>query len=84
MSRRGTSDTANIGLIENVDMSKGFSSDVPVNVKINGTEPVKLTVHMYDEAPGIYVETTFFPGWNPEIIDEIQANAAVSNVQIGM
>lgn len=84
MSRRGTSDTANIGLIENVDMSKGFSSDVPVNVKINGTDPVKLTVHMYDEAPGIYVETTFFPGWNPEIINEIQANAAVSNVQIGM
>ena len=84
MSRRGTSDTANIGLIENVDMSNGFSSDVPVNVKINGAEPVTLTVHMYDEAPGIYVETTFYPGWNPEIVDEIQANAALSNVQIGM
>lgn len=84
MSRRGTSDATNIGVLENVDMSKGFTSDVPVNVKINGTEPVTLTVHMYDEAPGIYVETTFFPGWNPEIVDEIQANAALSNVQIGM
>lgn len=84
MSRRGTSDATNIGVIENVDMAKGFTSDVPVNVKNNGTEPVKLTVHMYDEAPGIYVETTFFPGWNPEIIDEIQANATVSNIQIGM
>lgn len=84
MSRRGTSDATNIGVIENVDMANGFTSDVPVNVKNNGTEPVKLTVHMYDEAPGIYVETTFFPGWNPEIINEIQANATVSNIQIGM
>ena len=84
MSRRGTSDVSNIGLIENVDMAVGFTSDVPVNVKNNGTEAVTLSVHMYYEAPGIYVETTFYPGWNPEIIDEIQANAEVSNIQIGM
>ena len=84
MSRRGTSDAANIGLIENVDMAVGFTSDVPVNVKNNGTEAVTLSVHMYDEAPGIYVETTFYPGWNVEIINEIQANASVSNIQIGM
>ena len=84
MSRKGTSDTTNIGLIENVDMAVGYKGDSPVNVKNNGTEAVTLSVHMYDEAPGIYVETTFYCGWNPEIIDEIQANASVSNIQIGM
>ena len=84
MSRKGTSDTSNIGLIENVDMAVGYKGDSPVNVKNNGTEAVTLSVHMYDESPGIYVETTFYPGWNPEIIDEVQANAEVSNIQIGM
>ena len=84
MSRRGTSDAANIGLIENVDMAVGFTSDVPVNVKNNGSEVVTLSVHMYDEAPGIYIETTFYPGWNPEIVDEIQAKEGVFDIQIGM
>ena len=84
MSRKGTSDASNIGLIENVDMSVGYTSDVPVNVKNNGTEVVILSVHMYDEAPGIYVETTFYPGWNPEIIDEIQPNPEVFNIQVGL
>ena len=84
MSRRGTSDAANIGLIENVDMSVGFTSDVPVNVKNIGSEAVTLSVHMYDEAPGIYIETTFYPGWNPEIVDEIQAKEGVFDIQIGM
>lgn len=84
MSRRGTSDAANIGLIENVDMAVGFTSDVPVNVKNNGSEAVTLPVHMYDEAPGIYIETTFYPGWNPEIVDEIQAKEGVFDIQIGM
>ena len=84
MSRRGTSDAANIGLIENVDMSVGYKGDSPVNVKNNGDEAVTLSVHMYDAPAGVFVETKFYPGWNPEIVDEIQANAEVSNIQIGM
>lgn len=84
MSRRGTSDTSNIGLIENVDMSVGYKGDSPVNVKNNGSEAVTLSVHMYDAPAGVFVETTFYTGWNPEIIDEIQANASVSKIQIGM
>ena len=84
MSRRGTSDAANIGLIENVDMSVGYKGDSPVNVKNNGDEAVTLSVHMYDAPAGVFVETKFYPGWNPEIVDEIQANAEVANIQIGM
>ena len=84
MSRKGTSDTTNIGLIENVDMAVGYKGDSPVNVKNNGGEAVTLSVHMYDAPAGVFVETTFYPGWNPEIVDEIQANADVENIQIGM
>ena len=84
MSRRGTSDTSNIGLIENVDMSVGYKGDSPVNVKNNGTEAVTLSVHMYDAPAGEFIETKFWPGWNPEIVDAIQANGEVTNIQIGM
>ena len=84
MSRKGTSDTTNIGLIENVDMSVGYKGDSPVNIKNNGDEAVTLSVHMYDAPAGVFVETKFYPGWNPEIVDEIQADSEVDNIQIGM
>lgn len=84
MSRKGTPDTTNIGLIQNVDMAAGYQGTYPVNVKNNGDEAVTLSVHMYDMPQGEYIETKFYPGWNPEIVDEIQANAEVSNIQIGM
>lgn len=84
MSRRGTSDAANIGEIKNVDMTVGYKGSEPVNVKNNGSETVTLSVHMFDMPQGEYIETTFYPGWNPEIVDEIQANPEVSNIQIGL
>lgn len=84
MSRKGTSDAANIGTIINVDMSQGYQGSEPVNVKNNGSEAVTLSVHMFDMPKGEYVETIFYPGWNPEIIDEIQANPEVSNIQVGL
>lgn len=84
MSRRGTSDAANIGEIKNVDMSVGYKGSEPVNVKNNGSEAVILSVHMFDAPAGEYIETTFYQGWNPEIIDEIQANPEVFNIQIGL
>lgn len=84
MSRRGTSDAANIGEIKNVEMTVGYKGSEPVNVKNNGSETVTLSVHMFDMPQGEYIETTFYPGWNPEIVDEIQANPEVSNIQIGL
>ena len=84
MSRKGTPDTTNIGLIKNVDMTVGYNGDSAVNVKNNGDEAITLSVHMYDAPAGVFVETKFYPGWNPEIIDEIQANAEVENIQIGL
>ena len=84
MSRKGTSDAANIGILKNVDMSAGYKGESPVNVKNIGSEPVTLSVHMFDAPAGVFVETVFYPGWNPEIVDEIQANTAVANIQIGM
>lgn len=84
MSRRGTSDAANIGEIRNVDMSVGYKGGEPVNVKNNGSEAVTLSVHMFDMPQDEYIETTFYPGWNPEIIDEIQANPEVFNIQVGL
>ena len=84
MSRKGTSDASNIGTLVNVDMTVGYKGSEPVNVKNNGSEAVTLSVHMFDMPQGEYVETTFWPGWNPEIIDEIQANPEVSNIQIGL
>ena len=84
MSRKGTSDTTNIGLIENVDMTVGYKGDSPVNVKNNGDDAVTLSVNMFDMPEGVFVETTFYPGWNPEIVREIQPNADIEGIQIGM
>ena len=84
MSRRGTSDAVNIGEIKNVDMTQGYKGSESVNVKNNGSEAVTLSVHMFDAPEGEYIETTFYPGWNPEIIDEIQANPEMFNIQVGL
>ena len=83
MSRTGEVAAANIARLQNVDMTVGYKEDRSVNVKNNGSEAVVLSVHMRRSPEGEFVETTFYPGWNPEIVDEIQANAEVSNIQIG-
>ncbi len=84
MSRTGEVAASNIARLHNVDMSVGYKDNLPVNVKNNGTEAVTLSVHMRQSPEGEYIETTFYPGWNPEIIDEIQANAEITNIQVGL
>lgn len=85
MSRKGTEDIANVSYIKAIDMAEGYTdAKVPVNVKNNSTEPVVLTVHMIDAPEDEYIQTTFYPGWNPEIVDEIKPDATVENIQIGL
>ena len=84
MSRKNFEDINNVSLLENVDMSVGYKGGMPVNVKNNGTESVLLSVHMASAPSGEFIQTTFFVGWNPEIVDAIEANSAINNIQIGM
>ena len=85
MSRKGTADAANISIMRDVDMSQGYNvPGVPVNVKNNNGENVTLRVHPIDNAPDDLITTLFTPGWNPEIVDYIEADSNVQNIQIGM
>lgn len=85
MSRKGTADAANISMIIDVDMSAGYDMPrVPVNVKNNNAENVTLRVHPIDNPTGDLVTTLFAPGWNPEIVDYIEADSNVQNIQVGM
>lgn len=66
----------------NIDMS----ADVTLGtqyflVKVNGTEPVTLTVVYADDE--LEIETSFQPGWNPDVIKKIKADVLITNVQIG-
>lgn len=67
----------------NVDLSQDFSfgKGTYFLVKINGTVPVTLTVIYADD--NIEVETSFQPGWNPDVLKEIKADALITNVQVG-
>lgn len=85
MSRKGTADAANISMIIDVDMAAGYDMPgVPVNIKNNNAENVTLRVHPIDNDPGELVTTLFTPGWNPEIVDYIEADSNVQNIQVGM
>ena len=85
MSRKGTADAANISMIIDVDMAAGYDMPgVPVNVKNNNGENVTLRVHPVDNPGDDLVTTLFAPGWNPEIVDYIEADSNVQNIQIGM
>ena len=85
MSRKGTADAANISMIIDVDMAAGYDMPgVPVNVKNNNAENVTLRVHPVDNPGDGLVTTLFAPGWNPEIVDYIEADSNVQNIQVGM
>ena len=85
MSRKGTADAANISVIKDVDMAAGYDMPgVPVNIKNNNAENVTLRVHPIDNNAGELVTTLFTPGWNPEIVDYIEADSSVQNIQVGM
>ena len=85
MSRKGTADAANISRMIDVDMSAGWNMPgVPVNVRNNNGESVTLRVHPIDNEPQEFVTTLFTPGWNPEIVDYIEADSNVQNIQVGM
>ena len=82
-----------VTVIEDIDLAKDYKvqnvktdgtrmpEGWPVLVKNCGIEAVTLEVKMYGMEK--FVATTFYPGWNPERITEIKANADVSDIQIG-
>ena len=68
-----------------VDLSSDFSMGTGYfMVKVNGTEPVELTVVYADEQEDNQITTSFQPGWNPDLIRLIKADALITNIQVGI
>ncbi len=42
------------------------------NIKNEGAAPIKLHVQLSGVEDGVFVETTFFLGWNPEIVKAVK------------
>lgn len=51
-----------------------------INLKVEGVDPVTLEVKLAGDDE--FTETTFEPGWNPEIIKEIKAKAAAADYNL--
>lgn len=62
--------------------STPFKLDLGFCVKNDGEDPVDLEVNLIGMDPGVYVTTSFAPGWNPEIVREIKSGT-VTNIKYG-
>lgn len=76
--------SAQVSYIAALDISSAnFTSDTPFQIKNDGPDPVTLEVTLWSMPEGTFVATVFDPGWNPEIVRTVKANANVSNLKYG-
>jgi hypothetical protein len=61
-----------MGVIGGLNNSNFTIPGTPFNLKNDGETAVTLSVSLWSMDSGEFVETVFEPGWNPEIIREIQ------------
>ncbi len=72
----------NFGAITGVDTAD-FSLDAvktPFNIK-NNTE-INITLSVRPAGGGAFVDMLFYPGWNVEIVSEIETDAGVSDTDL--
>lgn len=87
ITRSGEVVSAQVGIFGNINADKLTNDDFSLEngqafvVKNEGTEAVKLSVLPAGSTDGVFVETTFDPGWNPEIVKVIKATT-LSNVKL--
>lgn len=80
LNRNGDVVSAQISVLGELDLSKGnFKPKAPVCLKNEGDTNVALEVRLMGMGEGAFIKTTFYPGWNPEIIVEIKGTSLVNN-----
>lgn len=62
--------------------SENFKLDIPFNLKNDGETAITLEVNLYGMEPGVFVETRFEVGWNPEILREIKMDASLNTYDL--
>lgn len=70
-TRIGSNVSAQIGRMGEIEFTDGkfrLPNNIPFNIKNDGEDSVKLEVILDKMAEGEFVETSFAPGWNPEIV----------------
>ena len=82
VNRQGATVSAQISVMGSIDISAGDfrlnDGNYVFNIKNDSEIPVVLNVQLPGMEDGEFVATTFYPGWNPEIVKTIQADANVS------
>jgi len=63
--------------------SANFTLDNPFQIKNDGDEAIALEVNLWSMPEGVYIQTNFDPGWNPEIIRSVKAKAGAANLKYG-
>lgn len=51
-------------------------------IKNDGDDPVTLEVNLASMEAGVFVETTFDVGWNPEIVRVIKQNSSAASYNL--
>lgn len=76
---RGQSYAPQISTMEDVS-GNNIKREFPFMVKVISDDPVTLSVKLANGTD--FIETPFYPGWNPEVVKEI-ASADADTIQIG-
>lgn len=59
-----------------------YKTDEGFLIKNDSDEPVELEVNLLGMDEGVYITTSFSPGWNPEIVREIKSGT-VTDIKVG-
>ena len=82
VNRQGATVSAQISVMGSIDISDSDflinSGYCDFNIKNDSEIPVVLNVRLAGMPEGEYVSTTFYPGWNPEIVKAVQQDGTVT------
>ena len=82
VNRQGSIVSAQISIMGSIDISDSDfiidSGHYDFNIKNDSEIPVVLNVRLAGMPEGEYVSTTFYPGWNPEIVKAVQQDGTVT------
>jgi len=70
-----------MGIISDLNNANFSIEGIPFNLKNDGETSVILSVRLWSMPVDEFVATRFEPGWNPEIIREIQ-QTSLSNLNL--
>lgn len=81
VNRQGATVSAQISVMGSIDISDDDfminNGKYDFNIKNESDEPVVLNVRLAGMDEEEYVSTTFYPGWNPEIVKAVQMDSSV-------